>query len=311
MESVYKLLSWFFGVILLLSGVMALLTMPMVGAVYIVVSLFLLPPSRAFVYAKTNMKLTTKARAAFIVVLVLVSGVLVGVSERAAKDALIAEQQRERAAALAALDEKNKAYFKTNRAAVLALVNKHIKADDYQLASDTAAPYRVADDKELYRLYALAQRKLDEQTTAATIAALQKQVKKVVASDFAKNKELYGELASLAPDNKKYQAKVVYYTKKLKDKEKKDAVAAARAKRISDQFNPWDGSHYALERHIKKAMNDPSSYEHAETVYWDRGDHLVVKMVYRGKNAFGGIVRNFIKVKVSLDGVLLEVLDAT
>lgn len=58
-------------------------------------------------------------------------------------------------------------------------------------------------------------------------------------------------------------------------------------------------------------MNDPDSYEHDETVYWDMGDHLVVKTTYRGKNAFGGVVRNFVKAKVSLDGDILQILDQT
>lgn len=58
-------------------------------------------------------------------------------------------------------------------------------------------------------------------------------------------------------------------------------------------------------------MNDPDSYEHDETVYWDRGDHLVVRTTYRGKNAFGGVVRNFVKAKVSLDGDILQILDQT
>ena len=85
----------------------------------------------------------------------------------------------------------------------------------------------------------------------------------------------------------------------------------ARNKRIEQQFSAWDGSHNNLERVIKKAMNDPDSYEHDETVYWDMGDHLVVKTTYRGKNAFGGVVRNFVKAKVSLDGDILQILDQT
>ncbi len=56
-------------------------------------------------------------------------------------------------------------------------------------------------------------------------------------------------------------------------------------------------------------MNDPDSYEHDETVYWYRGDHLVVKTTFRGKNAFGGVVRNDVKAKVSLGGQIFQILD--
>ena len=56
-------------------------------------------------------------------------------------------------------------------------------------------------------------------------------------------------------------------------------------------------------------MNDPDSYEHVRTVYWDRGDHLVVMTTFRGKNAFGGVVTNSVKARVSLDGQVQQILD--
>lgn len=59
---------------------------------------------------------------------------------------------------------------------------------------------------------------------------------------------------------------------------------------------------------IKKSMNDPSSYEHVETVYWDEGDYLIVKTTFRGKNAFGGIVKNWVKAKVDLNGNVINVI---
>jgi hypothetical protein len=90
-------------------------------------------------------------------------------------------------------------------------------------------------------------------------------------------------------------------------KEKREAKAAAREKKIEDQFSAWDGSHRKLEDFIKKNMNDPDSYEHVETVYWDRGDFLVVKTTFRGNNAFGGKVKNSVRAKVSLDGEILEI----
>ena len=54
-------------------------------------------------------------------------------------------------------------------------------------------------------------------------------------------------------------------------------------------------------------MNDPKSFEHVETTYGDRGDYLVVKTTFRGKNAFGGVVLNWITAKCDLDGDVIEV----
>nr|MBC8555682.1 hypothetical protein [Candidatus Brocadiales bacterium] len=80
--------------------------------------------------------------------------------------------------------------------------------------------------------------------------------------------------------------------------------------KIKAQFSTWDGSHKNLEKLIKKSMNDPDSYEHVETNAWDMKDHLVVKTTFRGKNAFGGTVTNWVKAKVSIDnGKILEVIE--
>ncbi len=89
--------------------------------------------------------------------------------------------------------------------------------------------------------------------------------------------------------------------------QKEQKLVAKRQKRIDSQFHPWDGAHINFERYIKRSMNDPNSYEHVETRYWDMGDHLIVSTTYRGKNAFGGIVEVWMKAKVSLDGQILNI----
>jgi len=82
-----------------------------------------------------------------------------------------------------------------------------------------------------------------------------------------------------------------------------------REEHIKKGFSAWDGSHRALTSIIKDAMNDPRSFEHAETVYWDMTDHLVVRTTFRGKNAFGGIVKQWVKAKTDLEGNVLEVIE--
>src|SRR5690625_8024183 len=95
----------------------------------------------------------------------------------------------------------------------------------------------------------------------------------------------------------KNKEKIAHYTEKVEEEKQAKIAAVERKKRIERQFSAWDVSHNNLERLNKKAMNDPDSYEHDETVYWDRGDHLVVRTTYRGKHAFGSVVRNFVKAK--------------
>lgn len=85
--------------------------------------------------------------------------------------------------------------------------------------------------------------------------------------------------------------------------------AKMRKEQLERQFSGWDGSHKELTSLIKASMNDPGSYKHVETVYWDKGDHLIVRTKFRGKNAFGGIVLNWVKAKVDLDGNVLEIIE--
>jgi hypothetical protein len=63
---------------------------------------------------------------------------------------------------------------------------------------------------------------------------------------------------------------------------------------VKAQFSPWDGSHYYLVDLLKKNMNDADSFEHMETKYTDNGDGLKIIMKYRGKNAFGGKIINYV-----------------
>jgi hypothetical protein len=91
---------------------------------------------------------------------------------------------------------------------------------------------------------------------------------------------------------------------------KQRAVAEAeRKKKIKLHFSSWDGSHSGLTRVIKKSMNDPKSYDHAETAFWDMKTHLVVRTEFRGKNAFGGVVLNWVKARVDFEGNVIEIME--
>lgn len=78
---------------------------------------------------------------------------------------------------------------------------------------------------------------------------------------------------------------------------------------VEKQFSSWDGSHDGLTKVIKEAMNDPDSYEHVETIFWDMNEYLVVRTTYRGKNVFGGVVKNYVKAKVDFNGNVLEIIE--
>jgi hypothetical protein len=83
---------------------------------------------------------------------------------------------------------------------------------------------------------------------------------------------------------------------------------------FTTQFSPWDGSHRKLEKFIKTNMNDPDSYDHAETRYrlvlsGQDAPYAMIYTTFRGKNGFGGIVKNTISAKVDITtGDILQVM---
>lgn len=85
----------------------------------------------------------------------------------------------------------------------------------------------------------------------------------------------------------------------------------ALEKRIDRQFSAWDGSHINLTKLIKSTMNDPGSYEHIETRYGIYETYLIIHTTYRGKNVFGGVVPAWAKVKVDLNGKIIDILGAS
>lgn len=80
-------------------------------------------------------------------------------------------------------------------------------------------------------------------------------------------------------------------------------------------FSAWDGSHRGLVKLTKALMNDPDSFQHDDTTFFIERNpdgtpkSIVVNMLYRGKNAFGGVVRGFIKARSDLEGNIIEVLE--
>jgi hypothetical protein len=152
-----------------------------------------------------------------------------------------------------------------------------------------------------------------EKTRLAKIADLSKQLSSVGATDYDQAFTIYSQLVALEPTNKSYKQKLDRFVKARDEKIAKEAAAltaslakAERQKKIETQFSGWSGAHYAFERLIKEAMNDPDSYDHVETRYIDKGTYIRVFCTFRGKNAFGGMVKNTKVADFTIDGSFLK-----
>ncbi|MFK5892119.1 MAG: zinc ribbon domain-containing protein [Pseudomonadota bacterium] len=208
------------------------------------------------------------------------------------------KQVRQDAAKITKIHAKNAKYFKSHSEEILSSVEKEIQSGNFGNASAITGKYLLSNNSKILSYHKEARTK-----------TVLKRLKGVPAKDYGVNKSLYSELVELNPDNSKYKNKLTIYTKKLDAKNTKDKATADRKKLIEKSFSSWDGSHRSLEKAIKSSMNDPDSYEHVETRYGDKGSYIFVQTTFRGKNKFGGMVKQTISAKASLEGKILRLYD--
>ncbi|MCT4228664.1 zinc ribbon domain-containing protein [Elizabethkingia anophelis] len=72
-------------------------------------------------------------------------------------------------------------------------------------------------------------------------------------------------------------------------------------------ISAWDRSNPKLCRAVKKAMNDPDSFEHVSTTFEYNKNNVIGTMTYRCKNAFGAKILASAKGTFDYDGNLLEI----
>jgi len=277
MKLVYLVVNWVFGVLFLLTGLLSIVESSFGGICLIVISALLLPPVRSFVYSKTNKELPIKVRAISILILFIASGIFIGQSQDRKVQKLAVKQAQEQAEKAAQIRQEKIDYFNANRSEIILSLKKSLSTKDYKAVVSQSNKYLVSGDKELEQINSKAKKELAAIQKAEKTKKLLAELKGIPATEYEKNKKLYQQLVNLYPDNEKYKSKVKFYSTKIEEQKEKARIAAERKKKIEHQFSAWDGSHRNLERLIKKTMNDPDSYDHVETVYWDMGKYLIVK----------------------------------
>jgi len=121
--------------------------------------------------------------------------------------------------------------------------------------------------------------------------ALVRNVKKVKSSNLDKNLEIYTTLLKLNPNNKKFKDKVKLYKQKKEEKDNKEKIRMAIMGEKPVK-SAWDGTYYAVKNYLKRVANDPDSIDVEEcTKVYTSDDGWLVGCNYRGKNAFGGMIR--------------------
>lgn len=164
---------------------------------------------------------------------------------------------------------------------------------------NATAPTTKATSQPVKTAELSAQKKAE----AAKITALDKELLKKSYStfdaqqikQFAEIKEKYknlpnAEVADISADFVRISNEEAVEVKKQAEAKAIADAKEAYKKWVKDQFSAWDGSNRYLVDLVKEHLNDPKSFQHVETSYADKGDHLLIKMIYRAKNGFGGLV---------------------
>jgi uncharacterized membrane protein YvbJ len=81
-----------------------------------------------------------------------------------------------------------------------------------------------------------------------------------------------------------------------------------RKDKIEKAFSSWNGSHIELTKLIKGSLKNPSSFEHVESKYTDKGSYILVGTTYRATNGFGAVVTETKIVKAKIDGTIIEIV---
>jgi len=77
-------------------------------------------------------------------------------------------------------------------------------------------------------------------------------------------------------------------------------------------LSAWDGSNTYLVKLVKENLNDPKSFEHVKTTFSDNGtDSITIKMVYRAKNGFGGLVLGTVIAKADYITDQIKIISST
>jgi hypothetical protein len=87
-----------------------------------------------------------------------------------------------------------------------------------------------------------------------------------------------------------------------KEKTKEELIMAKLTRSL-------DGCFLDMKDRVKESMNDPDSFECIETNVVRRKDDYVLIMQFRGKNQFGGIVKNVAKAEYDSDGKFLKFIN--
>jgi hypothetical protein len=300
MKTIMKILKWFFGITFTLGGIGTIFESFLIGLIFIVLGLFILPPTYEIFEKKTNLNLSSKAKWFTVIIICIISSFAINNSntEKDKEVDLITKKASEFInngqidSAKVYIKQAKEKYSTTENKAVI-LENELTKYKSKSFAEETLA---AMSDEEFEKLKS-------------------NNLSKSYLSQTKLNSEFIQLMKTKAPEREKIIAEV----KKKKEQERiakeleikrkeQEEFNKNRKENIEKQFSPWDGSHPRLSRMIKENCRNPDSYEHIETRFIDKGNYLFIVTKYRAQNGFGGMSIGKVSANVDFKGNVIKII---
>jgi hypothetical protein len=300
MKTFITILKWFFGITFLIAGLGGLFTSFLTGIIFLLLGLFILPPTYELFAKKTKLNLPSWAKWTIVIVGFIIASLTID-NSNAEKDTemdLVVEKASEfinngQIDSAKVYIEKAKSQYSssTNKAVDLEKELNKYKSEDFAketLVSMTEEEFEKLNNDELSKSY-LSQKSLNTEFIALMKTQAPERAK--IIKEVAERKEKEKIERELAAEIKKQEA----FNKNRKEN-------------IEKQFSDWDGSHPKLSRMIEEGCRNPDSYEHIETRFRDDGNSIFVITKYRAENGFGGMTIGNVTARVDFDGNVLEIV---
>jgi|SRR5690625_295961 len=171
-------------------------------------------------------------------------------------------------------------FFEANRDSILTHLRTLVEAEEYNRAENAGFEYEEVDDPEFWEVYNQAREQV-----------LLDQARRIPASFTRENLEIYNELLSIDPSNTRYQERAAHYRGIIDQRRQAHRDHVARYGEPPEQRS-W-GSYDVVRDYLQARAHDPRSIDIDTCTSVRRTDGgWLIGCDYRGKNAFGAVVRN-------------------
>ncbi len=147
MKYFWLILSWIFGIGLMVLAIPSLFAAPVTSTLLIGMALLILPPVRSFVHAKTNKTLTLKARSILLVALFALFVTAVFIEFERKGDNLTVEQSEQQTLETEQARQELIREYSEAKENILAQIQDALHSADYEIAVVLAKEYLTVEEE--------------------------------------------------------------------------------------------------------------------------------------------------------------------